>query len=66
MDKYEIVHVIILLFYCIIIILSSLFVYIYININSIKSYQLIRRRQDLLLMTTLGVITLGPLEIYVK
>lgn len=64
MDKYEIVHVIIILFYCIIIILSSLFVYIYMNINSMKSYQLVRRRQDLLSITTLGVITLGPLEIY--
>lgn len=64
MYKKEIWHIIILIFYIIIVVFSTILVFIFIYSNSSKSYYLIKRKQGLLFITTLGVLSLGFLEIY--
>lgn len=61
----ESIHISIIIIYLIFVLLSTLFVFIYINNNNKKSYYLLERRQYLLLITTLGVITSGPLDIFI-
>lgn len=61
----EIIHIVILIIYCIFVFTTTLFTYLYTCSNSTNSFYLKRRYQMLLLITTLGVITIGPLDIYI-
>lgn len=64
-DNKKIIHIIVLIIYIIVVSTTTLLVYIYIYSKSLKSYYLIKRHQFLLLITTLGVITTGPTDIYI-
>lgn len=62
----EVLHILLLLLYCIFIILTTLLIYVYTYINHDLTYNLLRRKQNLLLITTIGILLIGSLEIYIN
>lgn len=64
MQKSEVWHIVILIFYVIIVVFPTILVFVFIYANYSKCYYLIKRKQGLLFITTCGVLSLGLLEIY--